>query len=199
MGEGQAALNGAAKKTGSKVQEQRSLGRDDVARIQKEVQSGIGRLAVAMAGLPRYRTQQLSDLPRLILDPLVRDRILATTLKRKPNGDEPQDEEQLEATAGFAIWASVSDAVNTKIQDQVKSRVFPTILKPDEWTSGETIWLLDVIAPTKQLAQAVLKNFATIAKDKSVSVHPIVAESVGKDMIEQMKVAQSGEGKSNVA
>ena len=34
---------------------------------------------------------------------------------------------------------------------------------------------------------------------KPVSVHPIVAESVGKDMIEQMKVAQSEEGKANVA
>ena len=32
-------------------------------------------------------------------------------------------------------------------------------LKAEDWTSGETYWLLDVIAPSQKVATAVLANF----------------------------------------
>ncbi len=38
-------------------------------------------------------------------------------------------------------------------------RAYPIRLKPEDWTGGETAWLLDVIAPSQRVATAVLKNF----------------------------------------
>jgi cytolysin-activating lysine-acyltransferase len=53
----------------------------------------------------------------------------------------------------------MSDAVDVKIREQVRAGVFPVRLTGEEWTSGETAWLLDVIAPSQRVATAVLANF----------------------------------------
>jgi cytolysin-activating lysine-acyltransferase len=57
--------------------------------------------------------------------------------------------------------------------------------KPEDWTSGETAWLLDVIAPSQRGggAAAVLKNFRQVVQDRPVRVHPVVAQSVGPTML----------------
>ena len=54
--------------------------------------------------------------------------------------------------------------------------------------SGEKVWLLDLIAPNRQLATAVLTNFKQIAGDKPIAIHPIVARSVDPEVLEKMRV-----------
>ncbi|MFG5117773.1 toxin-activating lysine-acyltransferase [Methylorubrum sp. POS3] len=104
-----------------------------------------------------------------MIEPLTRDGIaLART----------GGEGRLEETAGIAIWASVSGAVDAKIREQIQARVFPIRLKPEDWTSGETAWLLDVIAPSPWVATAVLKNFRQVVQCHPVRVHPVVAQLV---------------------
>ncbi|MEP6275656.1 hypothetical protein [Hyphomonas sp.] len=76
---------------------------------------------------------------------------------------------------------------STKIREQITGGVFPTRLAQDDRTSGEKIWLLDLIAPNRQLATAVLANFKQIAGDKAVSIHPIVARSVDPDVLQKMR------------
>jgi hemolysin-activating ACP:hemolysin acyltransferase len=114
---------------------------------------------MAMAALPRYRHQSLADLHHLVLEPLVRDRIAIATPKA-PDGAEGE----IGALAGIAVWASVSDEVDAKIREQIKAQAFPIRLKPEEWASGDTVWLLDVIAPSQKLATAVLANFRQVAQ-----------------------------------
>ena len=41
--------------------------------------------------------------------------------------------------------------------------------------------------PNRQLATAVLANFKQIAGDKAVAIHPIVARSVDREVLEKMK------------
>ena len=57
-------------------------------------------------------------------------------------------------------------------------RAYPIRLKPEDWTGGETAWLLDVIAPSQRVATAVLKNFRQVVRDRPVRVHPVVAQLV---------------------
>jgi hypothetical protein len=45
----------------------------------------------------------------------------------------------LDSVAGIAIWASVSTEVDARIRAQVKARVFPVKLKPEDWTSGSKV------------------------------------------------------------
>jgi hemolysin-activating ACP:hemolysin acyltransferase len=159
-----------------------------LAALRERVQLSVGQVVLAMGNLPRYRNQTLGDLQHLVIEPLLRDR-LAIAQARAPEaaeGEEPAPEGQ-QATAGIAIWASVSDEVAAKIRDQIKGGAFPTRLAAEDWTSGENIWLLDLIAPNRQLATAVLANFKQIAGDKPVAIHPIVARSVDPDVLERMR------------
>ena len=115
---------------------------------------------------------------------MIRDRIAIA----KSGGDG-----KLEETAGIAIWASVSDEVDAKIREQIQARVFPIRLKAEDWNSGDTHWLLDVIAPSQSVATAVLTNFKQVVKDKPVRIHPIVSQLVDPAVLDKMKVRPVGE------
>ncbi|MEZ5697135.1 MAG: toxin-activating lysine-acyltransferase [Sphingomonadaceae bacterium] len=170
--------------------------RAKLAELRERVQLSVGQAVLAMMNLPRYKTQSLGDLGHLVIEPLLRDRLAIAAARKKdgPTGDTknhvPADET---ATAGIAIWASVSDEVDRAIREQITSGVFPTRLAPDDWASGDKIWLLDLIAPNRQLATAVLANFRQIAGEKPVSIHPIVARSVDPEVLEKMRVKAKGE------
>ncbi|MFC5356435.1 toxin-activating lysine-acyltransferase [Azospirillum himalayense] len=59
--------------------------------------------------------------------------------------------------AGVALWASVSDEVDARLMSSVNR------LAPLDWKSGQTLWLVDIIAPfggvdriLEELAKSVL-------------------------------------------
>jgi cytolysin-activating lysine-acyltransferase len=150
-----------------------------ITAFKTRLQASIGEVVLAMLNLPRYRNQTLADLMHLVVEPMTRDRIAIA----KAGG-----EGKVEETAGIAIWASVSDEVDAKIREQIQARVFPIRLKSEDWASGETTWLLDVIAPSQKVATAVLANFKQVVKDKPVRIHPIVTQLVDPAVLEKMKV-----------
>ncbi|MEH2533413.1 cytolysin-activating lysine-acyltransferase [Bradyrhizobium sp. AZCC 1588] len=155
-----------------------------ISAFKTKIQAGVGEVVLAMLNLPRYRNQTLADVMHLVVEPMTRDRIAIA----KAGG-----EGKVEETAGIAIWASVSEEVDAKIREQIQARVFPIRLKADDWTSGETTWLLDVIAPSQKVATAVLANFKQVVKDKPVRIHPIVSQLVDPAVLEKMKVRPVGE------
>ena len=159
--------------------------RAKLAELRERVQLSVGQAVLAMMNLPRYKGQSLGDLGHLLIEPLLRDRLAIAAARKKDGGEAELGET---ATAGIAIWASVTDEVDRKIREQITGGVFPTRLGPDDWASGEKVWLLDLIAPNRQLATAVLTNFRQIAGEKPVSIHPIVARSVDPEVLEKMRV-----------
>jgi cytolysin-activating lysine-acyltransferase len=158
-----------------------------ITAFKTRIQAGIGEVVLAMLNLPRYRNQTLADVMHLVVEPMTRDRIAIA----RAGG-----EGKIEETAGIAIWASVSEEVDAKIREQIQARVFPVRLKAEDWTSGETCWLLDVIAPSQKVATAVLANFKQVVKDKPVRIHPIVSQLVDPAVLEKMKVRPVGEAGS---
>ena len=64
--------------------------------------------------------------------------------------------------------------------------MFPVKLKPEEWTSGDKAWLLDVIAPSPKLASMVLASFARIVKTGELNVHPVAARQVDPEMLKKL-------------
>jgi hypothetical protein len=79
-----------------------------------------------------------------------------------------------------------------------RARVFPIRLKAEDWNSGETTWLLDVIAPSQKVATAVPANFKQVVKDKPIRIHPLVSQLVDPAVLEKMMVRPVGkaEGKA---
>jgi hemolysin-activating ACP:hemolysin acyltransferase len=108
----------------------------------------------------------------------VKDRI-ALTFPAAPN----RVEQVSVAPATIAIWASVSEEADKRIREQISAGVFPLRLKAEDWTSGEIVWLLDVIAPDEKMATEVLKGFRRVAKRDEINVHPVVERLVDRDTL----------------
>ncbi|MGO6752743.1 toxin-activating lysine-acyltransferase [Rhizobium ruizarguesonis] len=144
-----------------------------LAGAKAALQSTFGQVVLAMSSVPRYRSQMLSDLHHLVVDPLINDRV-AIAMPKPVTGIEPP---------AIAIWATVSVEVDARISEQAKAGVFPVRLKPEDWKSGEVVWLLDVIAPTRELATMVLANFHQVAKRGDIKIHPMVAHLVDREVL----------------
>jgi len=163
-----------------------------IAELRNRVQLNTGQVVLAMMNLPRYRHQTLGDLTHLVLDPMMRDRlaIARRTVEGKPQGEDD--------VAGIAIWASVSEAVDAKIMEQVKAGLFPVRLANEDWASGDKVWLLDVIAGDRKAATSVLTNFRQLSGERAVKIHPIVARMIDPDVLEKLKAqpmgAETGQG-----
>lgn len=156
--------------------------RPRLGEIRSKLESAVGQVVLLMMQAPHYRHHSLADLSDLVLEPLLRDRIAIAHARLEPDNDEPP------AAVGAAIWASVDDATDSKIREQIKAGAFPVRLSREEWNSGDRLWLLDIIAGNSKSATAVLMNFRAIAGDRPVQLHPLVARSIDLELLAKLKV-----------
>jgi cytolysin-activating lysine-acyltransferase len=158
-----------------------------IIQLRGKIQLSMGQVVLAMMDLPRYQHQTLHDLRHLVVHPLLRNRIAIAHKSRvaEDDGSEAAQEE----IVGIAIWASVNDVAEAAITDQVKSGVCPVRLKDNDWTGGENVWLLDVIAGDQKAATTVLTNFRSVAGDRLIKIHPMVSRSVDPAVLEKLKTA----------
>lgn len=150
-----------------------------ISAIRSSVRENFGKAAMAMMMLPRYRNQTIGDLQHMVLEPLMRDR-LAMAFPGKTEQGAPRE------MLGFAIWASVSEEVDKRIREQVKSGGFPVKLKPEDWNSGDINWLLDVIAPDQKSTLSVIANFRQVVKEGALVMHPVITRLVDRETLEKM-------------
>lgn len=156
-----------------------------LAAVRSHVRESFGNVAMTMMMLPRYRHQTLADLQHLVLEPLIRDRI-ALAYPR-----ETEDKGLADVT-GVAIWASVSDEVDARVREQIAAGVFPIRLKPEDWTSGDNNWLLDVIAPDQKATAMVIANFRQLVKEGGLKLHPLVTKLVDAETLQKLGATRTG-------
>jgi hemolysin-activating ACP:hemolysin acyltransferase len=103
---------------------------------------------------PRYRHYTLGDLEWLVLPPLLTGQCSVAEAKSKENGTS--------IPVAVALWASVSAEVDRRLAENLNT---PIRLRPDEWRSGEILWLIDAVGDRrvvpgllKQLADNTLKG-----------------------------------------
>ncbi len=152
---------------------------EKLGQLRSSLRENFGKAVMAMMMVPRYRTQMLGDLQHLVLDPMLKDR-LAFAYPGK--SDQPIAPDM----AGFAIWASVSEEVDARIREQIRNGVFPVRLKPEDWTSGDKNWLLDVIAPDTKTVRTVIANFRQVIKEGELHLHPLISRLVDAESLEKM-------------
>lgn len=151
-----------------------------IEAMRTRLHETLGKVCLALSAMPRYRHMPLGDLQPMILEPLMRDRLVIASTR------PTEGETALESMSGIAIWASVSPEVDDKIQEQVRAGVFPVRLQPTDWVSGDINWLFDIIAPNKKLTTAVISNFRQIAKQGDLRMHPLVARLVDPETLKKM-------------
>ncbi len=158
-----------------------------IAAVRSRLQLSVGQVVLAIMHLTRYRNQTLADLGHLVIEPLLRDRVaIAHRGVKDETGAAKADEDSI---AGIAIWATVSDAVDAKITEQVKAGAFPVRLAAEDWTSGDHVWLLDVVAADRKQATSVLANFRQLAGERTVRIHPMVGRMIDPAVLEKIKSA----------
>ena len=153
----------------------------------------MGQIVLATMNLPRYRHQTMADVTHLFVAPLMRDRVaIARKTAKAPDGAAGTGSETV---VGIALWATVSDAVDARITEQIKAGVFPVRLGPDDWTSGETVWLLDVVAGDRQQATSVLANFRQLAGARPAKIAPLVTRLIDPEVVAKLRGAEAeGQG-----
>jgi cytolysin-activating lysine-acyltransferase len=104
-----------------------------------------------------YKHYSLSDLEWLVLPPLLAGQY--AILDAKVN-DRP-------VPVALALWASVSEEVDRRLSENLTA---PAKLRPDEWRSGEILWLIDAVGDVKALPHLLRELQETAFKGRDVKV-----------------------------
>ena len=145
----------------------------------------LGAIVAATVNLPRYRHLPIGHIADLFLAPL---RAGTVSVARASRCD---GEARSSPVAGFVIWASVSEQVSDNIAEQIKAGVFPIRLARAEWTSGEEIWILDVVAANKKVASAIVTGVTRSFGGRKVRIHQLARKLVDLEVPQTVKESES--------
>jgi hemolysin-activating ACP:hemolysin acyltransferase len=121
---------------------------------------------------PNYRRYTLSDLEWLVIPPLLAGQFRI--------GQAKADKNQRSVTpVAVVLWASVSAEVDKKLMESEQSSVQ---LKPEEWKSGDILWLMHAAGETRFVRQVVDELTKTTLKGRQVKVRTY--DPVGKSKIQ---------------
>ena len=110
----------------------------------------------------------ISDAEWLVFAPVARSRF---RIYRDDKG----------APAGCVLWASLSDEVEKRVESGA------TRLAPADWTSGDNLWIIDVIAPKGKAAAMVEDMRNTVFKGRRFKFH--ATDQEGKRAVQVVEPA----------
>jgi hemolysin-activating ACP:hemolysin acyltransferase len=106
---------------------------------------------------PHYRHYTLGDLEWLVIPPLVTGQCIVANTSLKQNG--------VTVPVAVALWASVSPDVDKKLSENLH---LPIRLRPDEWRSGDVLWLIDAVGDSRAVPQLLKQLVETRFKGREV-------------------------------
>lgn len=121
-----------------------------------------------MTQTPSHRHFFMADAEWLIFAPVARSRF---RIYRDEKG----------APAGCVLWASLSDEVEKRVE------AGGTRLAPGDWTSGDNLWVIDVIAPKGKAGAMVEDIRNTIFKGRRFKFH--ATDQQGKRTVQLVEPA----------
>jgi cytolysin-activating lysine-acyltransferase len=100
------------------------------ARSQPTVSHMLGEMVWVLTQSGTHKHFSLTDLEWMIMPALLANQFRVFHSPKSP--------------VGFALWASLSPEVEAKLCAQVDSGAGAR-LRPDEWRSGDRLWLIDLV------------------------------------------------------
>lgn len=94
-------------------------------------------------GLPAHRPYALADLEWCLIPPLALNQFMAAEAKL-PNGQA--------VPVALVLWARVSAEIDARLSAAPRH---PIRLHPNEWQSGDVIWIIDAVGEPKAVQQCV--------------------------------------------
>ena len=109
------------------------------------------QIITLMLQSPNYRHFSLSDLEWMVFPPLKLGQIAMAESKPDQSGSRQP--------LAVVFWASVSAEVDRRISSNLSA---PVRLRPDEWRSGDILWIADMIGDMSA-GHALVKNILDTA------------------------------------
>ena len=125
----------------------------------------LGEMVWLLTQSPAHRYLFLGDLEWLVMAPMLRSQY---RVFHSPEG----------RVLGVALWAHVSAEVDARLSAGVQR------LAPDDWASGEILWLVEMIAPFGGAEGLFSELLQTVFKGKTVKFHSIDAQ--GKRVVRKI-------------
>ena len=132
---------------------------------QRQAQQAL-RQSVAFAQIvsllmqsPLYRHFAIADLEWLVIPPLATGMFALAEMKAQANGPS--------VPAAVVLWASVSPEVDARLSGNLSA---PIRLRPDEWRSGELVWVVAVAGDPRVVSNVLRQLSNSTFEGRSVKI-----------------------------
>ena len=129
------------------------------AAMSKLISASIGDMVVVLSRVPAYKFHTLADIEWLVLPAVLSGQFYVAEMAHAEHG--------LRAPVGCVTWASVSDAVAARLAEGGGPAAR---LKPEDWTSGPHLWLIDAVGEPRVVAEALAMLVETRFKEQPVRI-----------------------------
>lgn len=122
-----------------------------MAETSKRLSAAFGEIVSIFMRTPGYNKMPLADLEWLVVPAVAAGQFTVAEGQSKTNG--------FVHPVGAVLWARVSDELDGRMSADPNQSVR---LKPEEWTSGEKIWVMEAIGEPR-IVDAILKRMSESA------------------------------------
>jgi hemolysin-activating ACP:hemolysin acyltransferase len=147
-----------------------------VSAIRQSV--AFAQIVTVLMRSPRYRHYSLGDLEWLVIPALTTGQWRVVGAQSKQNG--------VSVPVAVALWARVSAEVDKKLSENLH---VPIRLRPDEWQSGDILWLVDAVGEPRVVPQLLKQLLETSFKGREAKVR--AAGEDGKVTIRRLGAASN--------
>lgn len=137
----------------------------DVSAVQKQqriaallsASTAFTQIVTLLMRSPLHKHLSLADLEWLVFPPLLSGQFRIANIGSKKSGAV--------VPAAVVLWAGVSSEVDKRLSENPKA---PVRLRPDEWRSGEIIWLVEAVGEPAVVSKLLLQLNESTFKGREV-------------------------------
>lgn len=119
------------------------------AAYSHRISAAFGEIVSVMMRAPAYRGLTLAGVEELVVPAVLTGQFFLAEAQSKENG--------FTSPVGVVLWASVSPEVDARLASTPEQ---PFKLTPQEWKSGDHVWLIDAIGD-QRVVGGMLKHLQT--------------------------------------
>ena len=123
------------------------------------VSATFARIVSIMMRSPQYKHLALTDLEWLVVPPLLLGQFAIL--------DGKIDGAPLPVPVAVALWANVSAEVDQRLSTDLAA---PMRLRPDEWRSGQILWLVDAVGDPNAIPHLMKQLQAGVFKERQLKM-----------------------------
>lgn len=151
------------------------------AAASKLVSASFGEIVSVLMRSEHYKHYTLQDLEWLVVPAVLSNQFLLAEARAKGNG--------FTAPVGVVLWASVSAEVDRRLTADIAQ---PLRLKPEDWRSGDILWLVDAVGPAKLIGSMLQQLHGKVFKGRQVKLRAQGQD--GKPTIRTMELKAQAAG-----